>query len=137
SVEVIFDSTGTTAWVSQMETASVYEIDVASRRIRRTLSTGGSWTKVMALDPDEERLWASNWVSNDVTEFDLAGGEPARRIPTVATPRGLATDPAGTRLYVAGYDSGDIEVIDLATGEGTVIADTGGAMRHLVADPSS
>jgi DNA-binding beta-propeller fold protein YncE len=137
SVEVIFDSTGQTAFVSQMETASVYEIDVATHSIRRTLETGGSWTKVMVLDPDEERLWASNWVSNDVSEFDLATGELVRRIPTVATPRGLATDPGGTRLYVAGYDSGDIQVIDLATGEGTVIADTGGAVRHLVADPES
>ncbi|HSJ35530.1 MAG TPA: YncE family protein [Acidimicrobiia bacterium] len=137
SVEVIFDSAGTTAWVSQMETASVYEIDVATRQIRRTLNTGGSWTKVVLLDPNEERLWASNWVSNDVSEFDLATGEMVRRIPTVTTPRGLATDPDGSRLYVTGYDSGDIQVIDLTTGEGTVIADTGGAMRHLVADPSS
>ena len=137
SVEVIFDAAGDTAWVSQMETASVYEIDVATRRIRRTLATGGSWTKVILADPAGERLWASNWVSNDVSEFDLATGDLVRRIPTVATPRGLATDPLGTRLYVAGYDAGDIERVDLATGEGTVLMHTGGAVRHLVGDPTS
>lgn len=137
SVEVIFDATGQTAWVSQMETATVYEIDVATRRIRRQLGTGGSWTKVMVLSPDQSRLWASNWVSNDVSEFDLATGELVRRIPTVATPRGLATDPDGNKLYVAGYDAGEIQVIDLATGEGRVIEHTGGALRHLVADSAS
>jgi DNA-binding beta-propeller fold protein YncE len=134
SVEIIFDHAGETAWVSQMETARVYEIDVASRQIRRTLETGGSWTKVMALSVDETRLWASNWVSNDISEFDLATGEMVRRIPSVATPRGLAA--VGDSLYVAGYDGGDIEAIDLATGEGTVLEHTGGAMRHLVADPA-
>lgn len=137
SVEVIFDSAGETAWVSQMETARVYEIDVATHQVRRQLDTGGSWTKVMALSPDETRLWASNWVSNDVSEFDLESGEMTRRLPTVATPRGLATDADGSRLYVTGYDSGEIQVIDLETGGGEVIHTSGGAMRHLVRDPNS
>lgn len=136
SVEVIFDAAGETAWVSQMETARVYEIDVATRQVERHLDTGGSWTKVMALSPDETRLWASNWVSNDVTEFDLETGEMVRRLPTVATPRGLATDAEGKRLYVAGYDSGEIQVIDLETGEEEVIHASGGAIRHLVRDPA-
>lgn len=134
SVEVIFDAAGDTAYVSQMETASVYEIDVATHEMRRQFLTEGSWTKVMLLSPDEDRLWASNWVSNDVSEFDLTTGEMVRRIPTVTTPRGLAVDPAASRLYVAGYDAGDIEVIDLATGVGETIHHSGGALRHLVAD---
>ena len=137
SVEVIFDRAGTRAWVSQMETATVYEIDVAERRVVRTLETGGSWTKVMALSPDESRLWASNWVSNDISEFDLATGSLTRRIPTVTTPRGLATDAQGTRLYVAGYDTGEVAVVDLDSGESRVIHHTGGAMRHMVADPAA
>lgn len=137
SVEVLFDAAGATAWVSQMETARVYEIDVADRGIRRHLATEGSWTKVMALSPDETRLWASNWVSNDVSEFDLGTGRLVRRLPAVATPRGLVTDATGSRLYVAGYEAGEIQVIDLETGEGKVIHRTGGAMRHLVRDPAS
>lgn len=137
AVEVIFDSSGETAYVSQMETATVYEVDVDTRSVTRELVTEGSWTKVVVLSPDETRLWASNWVSNDVSEFDLASGEMVRRISTVPTPRGLATDPAGEKLYVAGYDAGDIEMIDLEDGEGTTIGHTGGAMRHLVADANT
>lgn len=135
SVEVIFDSSGETAWVSQMETATVYEVDVEGHRVRRELDTGGSWTKVMTLSPDETRLWASNWVSNDVSEFDPATGEMVRRLPTVTTPRGLVTDEAGSRLFVAGYDAGEIQMLDLDAGEGEVIHATGGAMRHLVRSP--
>jgi YVTN family beta-propeller protein len=136
SVEVIFNRAGTLAYVSQMETASVYEVDVATHTVLRNLPTEGVWTKVMALSPDEGTLYASNWVSNDVSEIDLASGEVLRRIRTVTTPRGLAVTPDGARLYVAGYEDGEVQVFDLATGEGEVLYRSGGAMRHLVLDPA-
>ncbi len=137
SVEVIFNGAGTLAYVSQMETASVYEVDVSSREVLRRLDTTGVWTKVVALSPDEQTLFASNWVSNDVSEIDLTSGQVRRKLRTVTTPRGLYVTPDGAKLYVAGFEDGDIEVFDLATGEGTVIFSTGGSMRHLVGDPES
>ncbi|MGH8911270.1 MAG: YncE family protein, partial [Acidimicrobiia bacterium] len=136
AVEVIFNRAGSFAYVSQMETGRVYEIDVASKNVLRTLQTSGSWTKVIALSADEQTLFASNWVSNDVSVFDLATGEETDRVPTVTTPRGLAVTPNGRYLYVAGFERGDLEVIDLVTGEGEVILETGGAYRHLVLDPT-
>jgi YVTN family beta-propeller protein len=136
AVEVIFNRQGTIAYVSQMETARVYEVDVATKEVVRTLQTSGSWTKVIALSPDEQTLFASNWVSNDVSVFDLETGEETDRIPTVTTPRGLAVTPDGRYLYVAGFEDGNLEVVDLATGEADVIFETGGAYRHLVLDPT-
>ncbi|MBN1319256.1 MAG: YncE family protein [Thermoleophilia bacterium] len=134
AVEVIFTRDGRTAYASQMETATVYEIDRATRTIKRRLDTGGVWTKVVLLSPDEKTLWASNWVSNNVSEIDLATGELVRLIPTVVTPRGLHVTPDAKSLYVAGYENGDIQKIDLGTGKATVLFKTGGAMRHMVAD---
>ncbi|MGH3326694.1 MAG: YncE family protein, partial [Streptomycetales bacterium] len=132
-VEVIFTEDGETAYVSQMETASVFEIDVDTREIRRTLDTEGIWSKVMALSPDERTLYVSNWVSDDVSAIDLAT-ERVRRYATVDTPRGLYVTPGGDELYVAGFADGEIERIDLATGKGKTLIRTGGAMRHLVGD---
>ena len=137
SVEVIFNRAGTLAYVSQMETASVYEIDVATREVIRRLETGGAWTKVIVLSPDEQTLWASNWVSNDVSEIDLVTGEVRERLRTVTTPRGLYVTPDAAKLYVAGFENGDIEVFDLVTRESRVIYRSGGAMRHLVGDPET
>lgn len=134
AVEVIFSRDGRTVYASQMETASVYEIDRADRTVRRVLATNGSWTKVMALSPDEGTLFAANWSSNDVSEIDLASGAVRRRIPTVVTPRGLYVTPDAKRLFVAGYEHGELQVIDLATGKGRVLVRTGGAFRHLVGD---
>lgn len=134
AVEVIFSADGMTAYASQMETGSVFEIDRGARRVLRRMSTGGEWTKVMALSPDERTLYAANWVSDDVAEIDLATGTARRLLRTVRTPRGLYVTPDGRRLFVAGYEDGEIERIDLVTGDTAVLLRTGGAMRHLVGD---
>jgi YVTN family beta-propeller protein len=135
AVEVIFTDDGTTAYVSQMQTASVYEINTATRKVKRHLFTSGSWSKVMALSPDEQTLFVANWVSDDVSQIDLVSGKEVRRFPTVDTPRGLYVTPNGKRLYVAGFESGEIQRFDLRTLKSKVLIRTGGAMRHLVGDP--
>ena len=137
AVEVIFTRDGTKAYVSQMETATVYEIDRPRRVVLRVLKTGGNWTKVMVLSPDEATLYAANWVSNDISEIDLTTGTLRRLIKTVKTPRGLALDPTGTAMYVAGFDGGDLVRIDLTTLVTTSYLHTGGAMRHLVMDSTA
>ena len=99
-----------------METASVYEIDRASGTLLRQLHTKATWSKVMALHPDGSRLYVSNWVSSDITEFDLATGEVLRELETVDTPRGLWMDPEGEWLYVVAFGSGELVRINIETG---------------------
>ncbi len=140
AVEVIFNKAGTRAYVSQMQTASVFEVDTVSKRVLRHFFTNGNWTKVLALSPDESTLFAANWVSNDVSVISLSTGRLVRRISTVRTPRGLAFDATGGRLFVAGFDGGEIQRITLATPMAPdikkTIFRTGGAMRHLAVDYS-
>lgn len=134
AVEVIFTRDGRTVFASQMETASVFQIDRATHKVRRVLHTLGTWSKVLALSPRERTLYVANWVSNDVSAIDLASGK-VRLLKTVRTPRGLYPAPDGRRLFVAGYANGEIQRIDLRTGASKVLLRTGGAMRHLVGDP--
>src|SRR5712691_6751302 len=134
AVEVIFTKDGSTAYASQMETASVFEIDAHTYQTRRQMFTKGTWSKVMALSPDEKTLFVSNWVSDDVSEIDLTTGQVRRVIPTVHTPRGLYVTPDGARLFVAGFGNGELERINLGDLSSVVLIKTGGAMRHLVGD---
>ena len=136
-VEVVFNRSGTRAYVSQMHTGTVYEIDRVAKKVLRILPTKGVWTKVLELSPDEKTLYAANWVSNDVSVIDLTTGTVSGLIPTVKTPRGLAITPSGTELYVAGFEDGNVVRIDLATGKQTELLRTGGAMRHLTLDPAT
>ena len=133
-VEVIFSSDGKKAYISQMETAKIFEINTETKQVLRVFNTESTWTKVLALSKDEKTLFASNWSGNDVSEIDLEEGKLRRRIPTVKTPRGIYPTGDGNFLYVAGFDKGEIEKIDLRTGIGRVVYTSGGAMRHIVAD---
>ena len=133
-VEVIFGKDGKYAYVSQMETALVYEISRETKKITRTFNTKSAWTKVLALSPDGKTLYAANWSGNDVSVFDLETGALVKNIKTVKTPRGLFPTKDGKTLFVAGFDSGEIQKINLLTGEKKVIYKTGGAMRHIAAD---
>jgi len=133
-VEIIFSQDGKKAYVSQMESALVFEIDAETKKVWRTFDTKSAWTKALALSPDEKTLFASNWSSNDVSEIDLQSGKLLRCIPTVRTPRGLYATKDGNYLYVAGFERGEIEKIDLKTGKGKIIYESGGAMRHIVVD---
>lgn len=134
AVEVIFTRDGKTAYVSQMETGTVWQVDAASRRVRRSLEVQGNWTKVLSLSPDERTLYAANWISHDVSVIDLPSWRVRKVIPTVHTPRGLYPSPDGRSLYVAGYDNGELARIDLRSGNQKLLLRTGGAMRHLVGD---
>ena len=133
-VEIIFSHDGTKAYVSQMETGKVFEIDAGSKNILRIFDSQSAWTKVLALSPEGETLFASNWSGDDVSEIDIEKGELRRRIATVDTPRGLYATQDGSALYVAGFAKGEIEKINLKTGVGEVIFESGGAMRHIAAD---
>jgi YVTN family beta-propeller protein len=136
-VEVIFTKDGSTAFVSQMETASVFEIVTATHKVRRQMFTQSAWSKFMVLSPDESKLYVANWSGDNVTELDLATGNVLRQIPTVDTPRGLYITPDGKRLFVAGYGAGELQRIYLQSGRSKVLLHTGGAIRHLVADPAT
>ncbi|MCX6737952.1 MAG: YncE family protein [Candidatus Parcubacteria bacterium] len=133
-VEIIFSLDGNKAYVSQMETAQVFEIDKNSKKVLRVFNTGSAWTKILELSADGKTLFASNWSGNDVSEINLEEGKLIRRIPTIKTPRGLYATKDGNYLYVAGFDKGEIEKIDLKTGKGKVIYKSGGAMRGIAAD---
>lgn len=137
AVEVIFTDDGALAYASQMETAKVFEIDVASRTVLREFDTESAWTKVVELSPDGKTLYAANWSGNDVSEIDLTTGELRRRIPVSKTPRGLYATQDGLTLYVAGFDSGWLDRVDLVSGKVTAVFKDGGALRHIVADEST
>lgn len=135
-VEVVLTGDGQKAYISQMETGKIFEIDTASRKILRVFNSESAWTKVLIFSSDEKTLFASNWVGNDVSEIDIETGQLKRIIPTVKTPRGIYLTEDQEYLYVAGFANGEIEKINFITGEGQVIFKSGGAMRHIVADES-
>jgi len=133
-VEVVFAHDGSSAYVSQMETDTIYEIDTQVYEITRTFKTKSTWCKVMELSHDGKTLYVSNWSGNNISEINLETGEVERILPTIKTPRGLYETADEAYLYVAGFARGELMKIDLETGEGDIIFASNGALRHIVPD---
>ncbi len=134
AVELAFSADGSRVYASQFETADVYEVDRAKRKLLRVLETGSAESKVIELSPDGRTLWVANWSGNEVTEFDLASGKRRRGLETPGIPRGLYATRDGKELWVAGFEPGRLWRFDLDTGARATIFDKGHSMRHLVAD---
>lgn len=137
AVEIAFAEGGKFAYVTQMETYKVFEIDTATRAVTRSVAKVGKYPKIVITSPDESKLYVSNWHSDDVTEIDRATMTVTRRFPTVHTPRGLWATPDGRSLYVAGFGSGELARIDLATGRSATFSSVGANLRHIVSDGAS
>ena len=134
AVELAFSADGSRVFASQLETATVHEMDRTRRKVVRVLRTGSKESKVIEVAADGRTLWVSNWKGRDVTEFDLTTGERRRSLRTRGIPRGLFATVDGEALYVAGFSPGRLYRFDLATGRRTVVTERGGVHRHLVAD---
>ncbi|MDH4140628.1 MAG: hypothetical protein OEV43_08665, partial [Coriobacteriia bacterium] len=133
AVEIAFNQQGTRAYASQMETARVFEIDVATHKVLREFDTESAWTKLVLLSPTQKLVFAANWSGDDVSVIDVAEGRLRRRIPAPDTPRGLwATDD--NTLYVAGFGDGDLWRVETDSGGWKELFDGNGALRHIVGD---
>ena len=133
-VEVVVNKNGSKVYISQMETGSVFEIDAKTKTILRVFKTNSTWTKVIVLSYDEQKLYASIWSGNNVSEFDLITGKLIRNIKTVKTPRSIYPTKDNKYLYVAGYDKGELQKINLQDETSQILYDQGVALRHIVVD---
>ncbi len=131
-VEIIFDSKGNNAFVSQMEMGRVFKIDTSTKEIIETYNSGGNWTKGIDLSYDEKYIFVSNWTDHNVSKINLSKEKGKEMFSTVETPRGIYLTKE--HLYVAGFAEGEIEKIDLKTKEAKIVKKTGGAMRSIVSD---
>jgi DNA-binding beta-propeller fold protein YncE len=78
-VGVLMTKDGKTAWVSLGKANHVAEVDVASRKVRRTVLAGKrAWG--LALSPDEATLYITNALSDDMTLVDTREGKAIRRL---------------------------------------------------------
>ncbi len=135
AVEIKFSRSGDKAYVSQMESNQVYEINTETKKVIRKFNTGGRWCKIMELNSSETTLWVSNWITNDVSEINLLTGKIDHLYKTAKTPRGLYYHSADSSLYCASFGEGYIEKFSLPdTAEVDTLYKGGYAMRHFTPD---
>ncbi len=152
-VEMAFDPTGSTAWVSNyamygagfgpegkdacrsaagISPSFVYKIDTATYAVTQVVQVGAV-PKYVAVTPNGKQVLVTNWCSMDLSVIDAA---TAKVVATVklpgAHPRGIAVSADSRTAYVAIMGSDRVVAVDLATRTVRAFATTGAGPRHLV-----
>jgi YVTN family beta-propeller protein len=124
-------------WFTAQGAMALARLDAASRQVDWIMGTGQSWTHMLALTPDLERIYATNVMSGSVSIFELepapmppfaprpgartpnAGFHPPlvwvhTLVPTERGTEGFDVSPDGKELWTASSGSGRIYVLDTA-----------------------
>jgi YVTN family beta-propeller protein len=116
---IVANRDGTRAWVTHDYPGLVSELDLAARKLVRTLKVG-PFVRGLALAPDENRLYVTEFHSATLHAVDLRRGEVVDSWPARATDnlcRNVVLNPRRPRAYLAHVRS-RIEVID---GNGSIL----------------
>ena len=123
-------------------------IDIESRKILSTISTGGNWSKFIEIHPSG-LIFVSNWRSNNLSIIDISDilhPKVIQLLPCGISPRGIAFIKSGELGLVAGFYSQNIIEIrqkSLKLFEVSFIGDPynypnySGSMRDVVIDSSN
>jgi len=114
-----FSADGSRLWVASEKDHVVSVIDVAARRILRTVPTGGQRPVDVILSGDGRHAWVSHGQSGDVRVLDAATMEVLATIAVGPRAWWMALDDAGALWVAVGRAN---EVVGIDTGRRAVVA---------------
>ena len=80
---------GRQLFISLGRAGAIAVIDVASRKLLRTIAGVGARPWGIALSADGRKLYSANGPSGDVSIVDLESGKVEKKIPTGGSPWGV------------------------------------------------
>jgi DNA-binding beta-propeller fold protein YncE len=130
--EGLFVKEKKTFFISQMS-GNLYEYGYPDLEYKRTLSTGGLWSKFITYSDAMHYIAVSNWQTNNVSIIDYITGKILKLIQSPASPRGLAFSNDSKFLFVTSFDGGKIMKYDTQkwTLQDSIFVDKA-AMRHII-----
>jgi YVTN family beta-propeller protein len=105
---------GTKLWTANSLSNSVSVIDLGTRTVK--VIPAGANPYAVALAPDGQTAYVSNWGGSDLTVIDTATGTLKGTIAVGEHPSALKVNPARGELYVADTDSDQVSVVNLNSG---------------------
>ncbi len=83
--------------------STVTKIDMTSGQILGTYPTGGASNRQVAVDAINNKVWVTNYGSNNVGMLDATTGQLLRTIPIGSSPFGVAIDTNGDVFVACDY----------------------------------
>ena len=112
----------------------IYKINTSSFKIENIIEAG-SVPKYLAVSPDNNFLFVSNWSSADVSMIDLKTDKEVIKLNCGRFPRGIAIDRQSNYAYVAIMGGSHIMRIDIKNKLVEKLVTVGRGPRHLCIDP--
>ena len=126
-------------WVSQMSNNALHVFDLEHLKYKKLVKLSGVWVKMMVYHKQRKRIYASHWLSKDISVVDPIQYKEIKKIHLGGVPRGLWLNPRNDELFIAEFGSGNDtdergRLIKLDLVSERILARTGppGSKRHIV-----
>jgi YVTN family beta-propeller protein len=138
-VETVVVPTRGEFWMSQMSAHAVHRYAIDTLAYRGSIQLTGKWTKVLAYDAKRNVVYASNWLSSDISVISVEDLKEIKKIKIGGVPRGMAFSTDGNymigAIFASSSDSdggGRTVQIDLDKLKIVKTIVAGGSHRHAV-----
>ena len=132
--KIAFNTSGTTAYVTEFDEGRVAVIDTASGKMLRHVSTQGTQPTGIAVVPNSSTVIVTNSFSGSVAFIDTKSGE-CSTIPLRGVPWDVVLSPDGSRAYVSVSQLDKVAVIDIGSRKIIGEMHTGHRPRALAISP--
>ncbi len=102
-------------YTANMGGNDVSVVDLAARKVVRTIPAGGERSTNVAFDGKGHRLFVANQGTGDVTVLDAKTGSLIKSVKTGAGALGVTFNPETNRIFVANRGAGTVTVVDGAS----------------------
>jgi YVTN family beta-propeller protein len=116
---------GRALWSAHSRDGGVSVVDVASKKVTRTISAGTRRSNRIKLTPDGKFALISDLDAGDLVVLDAAAGKEIKRLALGKMPEGILIPPGGARAFVAVNGDNHVAVVDLKTWQVTKKIATG------------
>jgi YVTN family beta-propeller protein len=108
---------GKELWTAHSRDGGVSVIDVANKKVSRTLDLKMKRANRLKFTPDGSRVLISDMEGGDLLVLDAGAGKEIKRLKLGRDPEGIVVTPDGSRAYVAVAGDNSVAVIDLKSVE--------------------
>ncbi len=133
AVESVFSPDSKTLYVSNFNENSVEIVDVATRKVTKTVDVGLR-PKIVVLSHDGARLMVANWDSYSATIYDTKDWKQLFKLKANEHPRGMAMTKTG-KVYIAGFEGDELDIYEGANYETHKKLHACKHVRHMVLSP--
>jgi YVTN family beta-propeller protein len=102
-------------WSAHSQDGGVSIIEVATKKVVRTIDIGTKRSNRIKLTPDGKFALVSDLTAGDLVVLDATARTVTKRIPLGRQPEGILIQPGGSRAFVAVNGDNNVAVIDLKT----------------------